>query len=75
MEEFTNIEEMNLNSLSNEVLQGFGERYAMDASRVLNTGILLPGDDQMIQLALAITLGLYMKKIADDEFDEKRIIN
>ena len=75
MEEFTDIEEMSLDKLSNEVLQSFGERYAMDVNRILITGVILPDDHQMIQLALSITLGLYMKRIAEGDFLEERTIN
>lgn len=75
MEEFTDIDSMSLNDLSDTVLKNFGDRYAGEATRLLNTGIMLPEDSHMIQLALAITMGMYMKKLVDNEFDEKDTVH
>lgn len=75
MEEFTEINGMSLNELSNTVLKSFGERYSDDVARVLNTGVLLPNDYHMIQLALAITMGMYMKKLVDKEFDDEVVLH
>ena len=72
MEEFTDMD-IDLNSISNEVIQSFGERFSMDATRLLNTQIILPGDGHMINLALAIALGLYMKNLVDGEYNERTI--
>ena len=75
MEEFSNINGLNLNDLSNVVLKNFGDRYAGEATRVMNTGIILPSDSNMIQIALAITMGLYIKKLVDKEFDEEETVH
>jgi hypothetical protein len=75
MEEFTNISFDNLEELADTVLKGFGDRYASEVTRVLNTGIILPSDAHMIQLALAITMGIYIKKIVENNFDEEVVIH
>ena len=75
MEEFTNIDGMSIDELSDTVLKSFGERYAEDVARVLNTGVILSYDSHMIQLALAITMGIYMKKIVDNDFDEEVVLH
>ena len=75
MDEFTDINGMSLNELSDTVLKSFGERYAEDVARVLNTGIMLPHDSHMVQLALAITMGMYMKKLVDNDFNEEVVIH
>ena len=74
MDEFTNLKNMDLDILSNEVLQSFGERYMEDATRVLLTGCLLPRDNVMVQLALAITLGMYSKKLVEGNFKNERTV-
>lgn len=68
MDEFTDIGEIALEDLATAALTNFGERYSADATRVLNTGILLPGDGNMIQLALAITMGMYMRSLVENKF-------
>lgn len=75
MEEFTDIDGMKLDDLADTVLKSFGDRYAGEATRVLNTGIILPDDAHMIQLALAITLGIYMKNIVENKFDEEDTVH
>ena len=75
MEEFTDINGMSLDDLSDTVLKNFGDRFAADATRLLNTGVMLPNDSHMIQLALAITMGLYMKKLMENDFNEKDVIH
>ena len=72
MDEFTDLSFDNLDELADTVLKSFGDRYASEATRVLNTGLMLPGDGHMVQLALAITMGMYMKKIAENAFEEER---
>jgi hypothetical protein len=75
MDEFTNIKDVDLNALSDEVLRSFGERYFDDASRVLFTGAILAKDQEMIQLAVAIVMALYSKKLNEGVFtpDKMRI--
>jgi len=65
MEEFTDLENINLQEMSNIVLDSFCERYLEDAQRIINTGIYLPRDGEMIKLSLAIVMGLYYKRISD----------
>jgi hypothetical protein len=73
MEEFTDFESLDIQDISHEVINNFGQRYLMDAARVLDTQIVLPGDGHMIQLALAIASGLYMKQIVEDGFLEEKM--
>ena len=75
MEEFTNIDGMSIDELSSTVLKSFGERYADEVARVLNTGIILSHDAHMIQLALAITMGMYMKKVVEHEFEDEDTVH
>ena len=75
MDEFTNIKDVDLNALSDEVLRSFGERYFDDANRVLFTGAILAKDQEMVQLAVAIVMALYSKKLNEGVFtpDKMRI--
>jgi hypothetical protein len=75
MNDFSNVDMMNLHDLGDSVLKSFGDRYANEATRLLHTGVILPTDSDMIQLALAITIGLYMRKLIDNDFDEKEVIH
>lgn len=75
MEEFSDINGLTLNDLSSVVLKNFGDRYSGEATRVMNTGIILPSDGNMIQIALAITMGLYIKKLVNKEFDEEETVH
>ena len=65
MEEFTNFSGVDLEQISEWALEGFGDRYLEEALRVVNTGVVLPSDKEMIKLSVSIVIGLYFKSIAD----------
>lgn len=71
MEDFTNLEKLDMDSMSDEAIKSFGERYMAEASRVLSTGLIVASDKEMINLALAISIGLYMKGLTENKFNDE----
>lgn len=71
MEEFTNLERLDINNMSDEAIKSFGERYLAEATRVLSTDYIVASDKEMIRLALAISVGLYMKALIENKFDDE----
>lgn len=65
MDEFTDYENLDLQSLSETVLDSFCDRYLQEAMRVVNTGIIFSSDEEMIRLSLGIVVGMYFKRLAD----------
>lgn len=75
MNEFTDLEHIDLEELSTEVLESFCDRYMLDATRIVNTGIFLPGDMDMCRTAIAIVLGMYLKKLAEENYIKDKVIH
>ena len=65
MEEFTDFENLDLQEVVGEALDGFCDRYLVDALRVMKSGNIFPRDHEMIKLSLSIVVGLYYKRIAE----------
>lgn len=75
MEEFTDITNINLQELSAEVIESFGERYLHDANRVISTGLVYSGDEDMCRTALAIVIGLYFKNLTEGIYSSDRSVH
>jgi len=71
MDEFTDFNNINLQELSAEVLENFCDRYLTDASRVVNTGVILYDDEAMCKVALAIVIGLYFKNLNEGLYNRE----
>lgn len=65
MDEFTDYENLDLQNLSDTVLDSFCERYLAEAMRVVSTGIIFSSDEEMIRLSMGIVVGMYFKRLAD----------
>ena len=73
MDDFTDFQNLDLESMSTEVLENFCDRYMEDALRVVNTGLIFSPDRDMCRLALAIVVGLYFKKLSEGVYSEERV--
>lgn len=65
MDEFTDYQNLDLEQMSGAVLDSFCERYLEEAIRVINTGIVLPSDVDMLRMSASIVVGLYFKRISE----------
>lgn len=75
MEEYHNFSEVDLEQISEWALEGFGDRYLQDALRIVNTGIVLPSDKEMMKLSVSIVIGLYFKSITEGINNGDKVIH
>ena len=73
MDEFTDYENIDLQKMSGEALDSFCERYLEEAIRVINTGIILPSDIEMLRLSASIVVGLYFKRLSEEVESGERV--
>ena len=69
--------EMDINDLEmeNELLESFGDKYIVDALRIVTTKITTPLDNEMMYEAMCIIVAMYMNKVNTGCINKDRILH
>lgn len=59
----------------NVLLQSFGDKYIIDAFRVVSTRNLTPMDNEMAYEALCIMVAMYMQKVQDGTINQDKVLH